>query len=71
VAKSVKVKAMAVVAALQMASGPNVNANLLEAERLLAKAAAAGAQLAVLPGAKPLEHMAIHYSIAISAKTGK
>jgi nitrilase len=49
VAKSVKVKAMAVVAALQMASGPNVNANLLEAERLLAKAAAAGAQLAVLP----------------------
>jgi nitrilase len=41
--------AMTVVAALQMASGPNVNANLLEAERLIAKAAAAGAQLVVLP----------------------
>jgi len=40
---------MTVVAALQMASGPNINANLLEAERLIAKAAAAGAQLAVLP----------------------
>jgi nitrilase len=32
-----------------MASGPNVNANLLEAERLIAQAAAAGAQLVVLP----------------------
>lgn len=40
---------MTVVAALQMASGPNVNANLLEAERLIAKAAAAGAELVVLP----------------------
>jgi predicted amidohydrolase len=40
---------MAVVAALQMASGPNINANLLEAERLIAKAAAAGARLIVLP----------------------
>jgi len=40
---------MSVIAALQMASGPNVNANLLEAERLLAKAAEGGAQLAVLP----------------------
>lgn len=37
------------VAAVQMASGPNFDANLLEAERLLEQAAAAGAQLAVLP----------------------
>jgi len=37
------------VAAIQMASGPNVNANLLEAARLLKKAAEAGAKLAVLP----------------------
>lgn len=40
---------MAKVAAVQMASGPNVNANLIEAERLIAMAAAAGAQLVVLP----------------------
>lgn len=37
------------VAAIQMASGPNVNANLLEAARLLKKASDAGAELAVLP----------------------
>ncbi len=37
------------VAAVQMASSPNVGANLLEAERLIAEAAAAGARLVVLP----------------------
>lgn len=37
------------VAAIQMASGPNVNANLLEAERLIRDAAARGAKLVVLP----------------------
>lgn len=37
------------VAAIQMASGPNVSANLIEAERLLAAAAEQGAALAVLP----------------------
>lgn len=36
-------------AAIQMASGPNVSANLIEAERLLAAAAEQGAALAVLP----------------------
>lgn len=36
-------------AAVQMASGPNVNANLLEAGRLIATAAKAGASLVVLP----------------------
>ncbi len=40
---------MTVVVAIQMASGPNVNANLLEAERLIASAAAEGAELVVLP----------------------
>ncbi len=40
---------MPMVAAVQMASGPNVNANLCEAERLITKAAAAGARLVVLP----------------------
>ena len=36
-------------AAIQMASGPNVSANLLEVERLAEEAAAAGAGLVVLP----------------------
>lgn len=40
---------MAKAAAIQMASGPNVNANLIEAGRLISMAAEAGAQLAVLP----------------------
>ncbi len=40
---------MSRMAAVQMASGPNLNANLLEAERLLGEAAAQGAQLVVLP----------------------
>lgn len=37
------------VAAIQMASGPNVNANLLEAGRLISLAAKGGARLVVLP----------------------
>ncbi len=37
------------VAAIQMASGPNVAANLAESERLIAMAAAAGAKLIALP----------------------
>lgn len=37
------------VAAIQMASGPNISANLLEAEKLVAEAAEAGAGLVVLP----------------------
>jgi predicted amidohydrolase len=37
------------VAAIQMASGPQVSANLLEAERLIALAAKQGAELVVLP----------------------
>ncbi len=37
------------IAALQMASGPNIAANLAEATRLLAQAAAGGVQLCVLP----------------------
>jgi nitrilase len=36
-------------AAVQMASGPNVGANLIEAGRLIARAAQAGAELVVLP----------------------
>jgi len=40
---------MTVVAAIQMASGPNVAANLLEAERLIGEAVQQGARLLVLP----------------------
>lgn len=40
---------MTKVAAIQMATSPNVSANLLEAERLITEAAESGAQLVVLP----------------------
>lgn len=40
---------MSRVSAIQMASGPNINANLLEAGRLIAHAAADGAKIIVLP----------------------
>ncbi|MGR8931173.1 MAG: carbon-nitrogen hydrolase family protein [Gammaproteobacteria bacterium] len=40
---------MTICAAIQMASGPQVNANLLEAEKLIAEAAKAGAKLVALP----------------------
>ncbi|MDT8404461.1 carbon-nitrogen hydrolase family protein [Sulfuriflexus sp.] len=40
---------MSQIAAIQMASGPNVNSNLIEAARLIDDAAKAGAQMIVLP----------------------
>jgi len=40
---------MGKIAAIQMASGPNVQANLLEADRLIAQAVAQGASVVVLP----------------------
>ena len=40
---------MSKIAAIQMASGPQVSANLTEAARLIGKAAAAGAKMIVLP----------------------
>lgn len=40
---------MARAAAIQMVSGPDVEANLIEAERLIRQAAESGAELAVLP----------------------
>ncbi len=42
------------IAAIQMVSGPDVDRNLAEADRLLGEAAAAGARLAVLPEYFPL-----------------
>lgn len=49
VAKAKPQAGMFRVAAIQMASGPNVAANLSEAERLIGMAAAQGAKLVVLP----------------------
>ncbi|MGY6275688.1 carbon-nitrogen hydrolase family protein [Methylomonas sp. MgM2] len=40
---------MTICAAIQMASGPQVNANLLEAEKQIAEAASKGAKLVALP----------------------
>ncbi len=40
---------MTICAAIQMASSPNISSNLLQAERLIAETAAAGAKLAALP----------------------
>lgn len=40
---------MTICAAIQMASGPQVSANLLEAEKLIAEASKAGAKLVALP----------------------
>jgi len=40
---------MTICAAIQMASGPQVSSNLLEAEKLIAEAAKAGAKLVALP----------------------
>ena len=40
---------MSIVAAVQMASGPGVGANLHEVDRLIARAADGGATLVVLP----------------------
>lgn len=40
---------MSQIAAIQMASGPNVNSNLIEAARLITNAVQAGAQMVVLP----------------------
>lgn len=40
---------MSKIAAIQMASGPNVDANLHESSRLIKQAASAGAELVVLP----------------------
>ena len=42
------------IAAIQMVSGPEIEANLVEAERLIADAARAGANLAVLPEYFPM-----------------
>ncbi len=62
---------MSRVAAIQMASGPNVNANLLEAERLIARAAQAGAKLVVLPENFALMGMTEYDKVKVRESDGK
>jgi len=59
------------VAAIQMASGPNVNANLLEAERLIARAAKAGAKLVVLPENFSIMGMTEYDKVKVRETDGK
>jgi nitrilase len=54
------------VAAIQMASGPNVGANLIEAGRLISDAVAAGAQLVVLP--ENFAHMGVNEADVLKIK---
>jgi predicted amidohydrolase len=58
------------IAAVQMASGPNVNANLLETERLIKQAAEAGARLVVLPENFALMGMNEHDKVKIREADG-
>lgn len=61
---------MSKVAAIQMASGPNVQANLNEAERLIAQAVEAQAQLVVLPENFALMGMSEHDKVEIREAPG-
>ncbi|MCW8919828.1 MAG: carbon-nitrogen hydrolase family protein [Gammaproteobacteria bacterium] len=62
---------MSRIAAVQMASGPNSNANLLEAERLIKLAAEAGAKLVVLPENFALMGMHEHDKVKIREADGE
>lgn len=59
------------VAAIQMASGPNVSANLFEAQRLISMAVDAGAQLIVLPENFALMGMDEKAKVEIREKPGE
>jgi nitrilase len=56
---------MALIAALQMASGPQVQANLMEAGRLIKEAVGRGAEMVVLPENFPI--MGLHETDKIKA----
>jgi len=61
----------ALVAAIQMASSPNVSSNLYEAQRLIAMAADAGAKLVVLPENFALMGMDEEAKLEIQEKAGE
>ncbi len=58
-------------AAIQMASGANVEANLLEAERLIGKAVEAGAELVVLPENFAIMGMSEQDKVAVRERPGE
>lgn len=62
---------MSRVASIQMASSPKVGANLLEAERLIARAAEAGADLVVLPENFAIMGMTEQEKVAIREADGE
>ncbi|MBD3671827.1 MAG: carbon-nitrogen hydrolase family protein [Gammaproteobacteria bacterium] len=62
---------MSRIAAIQMASGPNVDANLIEAGRLIAQAAEQGANMAVLPENFALMGMSEQDKVEIREPDGK
>jgi len=59
------------VSAIQMASGPNVDANLFESERLISKAVSAGAGLCVLPENFSIMGMTEYEKVSIREEEGK
>ena len=59
------------IAAVQMVSGPDVGANLVEADRLIGEAATAGARLVVLPEYFPLIATDKTAKIAIRERDGE
>ncbi len=61
---------MSVVACIQMASGPNIGANLLEAERLIHEAVSQKARLVVLPENFALMGNTEHDKVAAREKEG-
>lgn len=61
---------MSVVACVQMASSPNIGANLLEAERLIAEAVSQNAQLVVLPENFALMGKSEHDKVAVRERPG-
>ncbi len=61
---------MTIVAAIQMASGPYVQANLLETGRLISKAADAGARLVVLPENFALMGLSEHDKVKVREADG-
>lgn len=62
---------MTKIAAVQMASGPNVNANLIEAMRLISMAVEAGARLVVLPENFAIMGMSEYDKIGIRERDGQ
>jgi len=62
---------MSLIAAIQMASGPKVDANLIEAGRLIGEAAAKGAKMVVLPENFAIMGMSEQDKVKVREKEGE